>query len=67
MAKKSVLIKIKQKNNNTINVKFETAPRNNVVVALLARAGSGAGSHGKSNKAKRNQNKRELKKIVFEL
>lgn len=37
-------------------------PRNEFVTALIQRKGAGAGSHGKSQKATRSQDKSKLKK-----
>lgn len=65
MAKqKTYAVKIKTKSSNTISVEVNNTPRNKVVVALMARGNAGAGSHGKSKKAKRNQDKRDIKKII---
>ena len=65
MAKqKTYAVKIKSKNTNKITVEVNSTPRNKVVVALIARGNSGAGSHGKSKKAKRNQDKRDITKMI---
>lgn len=62
MAKnKTYEIKIKSKNTKTVKVEVNTTPRNHVVVALISRGNTGAGSHGKSKKAMRNKDKRDLK------
>lgn len=68
MAKqKTYAVKIKTKNTNQITIEVNNAPRNQIVIGLIARGNAGAGSHGKSEKAKRNKNKQELKKIIIDL